>query len=69
MAGFILVTYIPTFYAVDLGLGLSLVGAVFVFGPILDVNTDPAGSSGRCNTLAEPLSWCFIIEGLSGTLA
>lgn len=41
MGGFALVTYIPIFYAVDLGLGLSLVGAVFVFGRLLDVITDP----------------------------
>lgn len=41
MGGFALVTYIPTFYAVELGLGLGLVGAVFVFGRILDVITDP----------------------------
>ena len=34
-------TYIPTFYAVDLGLGLGLVGGIFVFGRILDVITDP----------------------------
>lgn len=27
-----------------------------------------AGSTGRCNTLAEPLSRCLIFEGLSGTL-
>ncbi len=41
MGGFVLVTYIPTFYAIDLGLGLGLVGAVFVFGRLLDVLTDP----------------------------
>lgn len=41
MAGFALVTYIPTFYAVDMGLGLGVVGAVFVCGRVLDVITDP----------------------------
>ena len=41
MGGFALVTYIPTFYAVELGFGLGLVGAIFVFGRILDVITDP----------------------------
>ena len=41
MGGFALVTYIPTFYAVDLELGLSFVGLVFVFGRLLDVITDP----------------------------
>ena len=41
MGGFALVTYIPTFYAVDLGLGLGLVGFVFVIGRLLDVITDP----------------------------
>ncbi len=33
--------YIPTFYAVDMGLGLGLVGAVFVAGRLFDVVTDP----------------------------
>ena len=41
IAGFVLVTYIPTFYAIEMGLGLSLVGYVFVFGRLLDVITDP----------------------------
>lgn len=41
LAGLVLVTFIPTYYAVDLGLGLGLVGAVFVFGRLLDVFTDP----------------------------
>jgi len=41
MGGLVLVTFIPTFYAVDLGLGLGVVGAIFVFGRLLDVITDP----------------------------
>ncbi len=41
MGGFALVTYIPTYYAVDLGLGLSLVGLIFVIGRLLDIITDP----------------------------
>ncbi len=41
IAGFALVIYIPTFYAVDLGLGLGLVGLVFTFGRVFDVITDP----------------------------
>lgn len=36
-----LVLYIPTFYAVDIGLGLAAVGTVFVFGRIFDVISDP----------------------------
>ncbi|MEP4151970.1 MAG: MFS transporter, partial [Lentilitoribacter sp.] len=41
MGGLALVIFIPTFYAVDMGLGLATVGAVFVFGRIFDVITDP----------------------------
>lgn len=41
MSGLALVMFIPTFYAVDMGLGLALVGGVFVFGRIIDVITDP----------------------------
>jgi len=41
MAGLVLVTFIPTYYATELGLGLGAVGAVFVFGRLLDVVTDP----------------------------
>lgn len=41
MAGLALVMFVPTFYAVDMGLGLTAVGAVFVFGRLLDVVTDP----------------------------
>jgi len=41
MGGLVLVTFIPTYYAVDLGLGLGLVGMIFVFGRLLDVITDP----------------------------
>ncbi len=41
MGGLALVIFIPTFYAVDIGLGLATVGAVFVFGRVFDVITDP----------------------------
>lgn len=41
MAGFALVIYLPTYYAVEVGLGLSTVGAIFLFGRLLDVVTDP----------------------------
>lgn len=41
MANLALVTFIPTFYAVEFGLSLSLVGLIFVFGRLLDVITDP----------------------------
>ncbi len=33
--------FVPTFYAVDMGLGFGLVGAVFVAGRLFDVITDP----------------------------
>ncbi|MFK8035610.1 MAG: MFS transporter, partial [Hyphomicrobiales bacterium] len=41
MGGLALVMFVPTFYAIDMGLGLAFVGAVFVFGRVLDVVTDP----------------------------
>lgn len=41
MGGLALVMFVPTFYAIDMGLGLASVGAVFVFGRVLDVITDP----------------------------
>ena len=41
MAGFAFVMFVPTFYAIDMGLGLGLVGMVFVFGRLFDVVTDP----------------------------
>jgi len=41
MAGFAVVSFVPTFYAVDMGLGLATVGAVFMFGRFFDVFTDP----------------------------
>ena len=39
--------------------GFAYISLAAVFG---------ADSSGRRNTLAEPLSRCFIFKGLSGTL-
>ncbi|AMO72855.1 MFS transporter [Sphingorhabdus sp. M41] len=41
MAGLAMAMYLPTFYAVDMGLGLGLVGAIFVLGRLLDIVTDP----------------------------
>ena len=41
MGGFAFVIFVPTFYAVDMGLGFGLVGAVFVAGRLFDVVTDP----------------------------
>jgi len=41
LASFSLALYLPTYYAVDLGLGLALVGSIIVVGRIFDVMTDP----------------------------
>ncbi|MBO6895906.1 MAG: MFS transporter [Shimia sp.] len=41
MVGFAVVSFVPTFYAIDMGLGLAVVGAVFMFGRFFDVFTDP----------------------------
>lgn len=41
MGGLAMVMYLPTFYAIDMGLGLGLVGAVFVAGRLFDILTDP----------------------------
>lgn len=41
MGGLALVMYVPTFYATEIGLGFSVVGAILVAGRILDVVTDP----------------------------
>lgn len=41
MAGLAFVTIIPTFYAMDIGFGLGLVGMIFVVGRLIDVITDP----------------------------
>lgn len=41
MGGLVLLTYLPTFYAIDMGLGLAAVGAAAVLGRLLDVITDP----------------------------
>lgn len=40
-SGTLLITFIPTYYAIELGLGLGLVGGLFVAGRLLDVITDP----------------------------
>ena len=41
MGGLAMAMYLPTYYAVDMGLGLGLVGAIFVFGRLFDIITDP----------------------------
>ena len=41
LAGFALVFFIPTYYAVEVGLGLGVVGVVFAVGRVLDVVSDP----------------------------
>ncbi len=41
MAGLALVMFIPTFYATEMGLGFTAVGAIFVAGRLFDVITDP----------------------------
>lgn len=41
MGGLALVLFIPTFYAVEMGLGLTAVGIIFALGRVLDVFTDP----------------------------
>lgn len=41
MGGLAMAMYLPTYYAVDMGLGLGLVGAIFVFGRLFDIFTDP----------------------------
>lgn len=41
IGGLALVVYLPTYYAVDLGLGLGFVGFIFVIGRFLDIFTDP----------------------------
>ncbi|MFV1602506.1 MULTISPECIES: MFS transporter [unclassified Phaeobacter] len=41
MVSFAIVSFAPTFYAIDMGLGLAVVGAVFMFGRLFDVFTDP----------------------------
>lgn len=67
VAGFALVIYIPTFYAVDMGLGLAAVGAVFMFGRVFDVISDPLIGylSDRTGSRYGPrLPW--IVLGLPG---
>ncbi|OAO02970.1 hypothetical protein A8B75_00085 [Sphingomonadales bacterium EhC05] len=41
MGGLAMAMYLPTYYAVDMGIGLGLVGGIFVFGRLLDIVTDP----------------------------
>lgn len=41
MGGLAMVMYLPTFYAIDMGLGLGIVGMIFVIGRLLDIVTDP----------------------------
>ncbi len=41
MGGLVLVLFLPTYYAVELGLGLTTVGLIIGAGRIIDVVTDP----------------------------
>lgn len=41
MGGLAMAMYLPTYYAVDLGLGLGIVGVIFVIGRLFDIVTDP----------------------------
>lgn len=41
LASILVLTFVPTYYAVDLGVGLTGVGLVFVAGRLLDIFTDP----------------------------
>lgn len=41
MGGMMLVLFLPTYYAVNLGLGLTVVGLVIGIGRVIDVITDP----------------------------
>ena len=41
LAEFPLIIYLPTFYAVEIGLGLSTVGLIFAATRVLDIITDP----------------------------
>ena len=41
MINFAVVSFMKKFYAVGLGLGLSAVGAVFMFGQAFDIATNP----------------------------
>lgn len=41
LAGFTLVFYLPNFYALEMGLGLTAVGLVLALGRVFDVITDP----------------------------
>ena len=69
MVGFALVIYVPTFYAVDVGLGLGAVGAVFLAGRVLDVVTDPLIghlSDQTRHRLGPRLPWMLIgVPGLA----
>jgi Na+/melibiose symporter-like transporter len=40
-AGLPIALYLPAYYAADLGLGLTLLGSIFMFTKIWDVITDP----------------------------
>lgn len=42
MGGLAFALFIPTFYAVDVGLGLTATGVIFAAGRLIDVFTDPA---------------------------
>ncbi|WP_262690542.1 MFS transporter [Kordiimonas aestuarii] len=63
MGGFALVMFVPTFYAVDLGLGLGLVGGIFVAGRLFDVITDPVighMSDETCSRFGPRKPWMMV---------
>ena len=63
LSGTLLIAFIPTYYAIDLGLGLGLVGGLFVAGRLLDVITDPLiglGSDRTRSRYGARLPWMFI---------
>lgn len=53
MGGLVLVLFLPTFYAVQLGIGLTSVGLIIGLGRILDVVTDPIIGRWSDNTVSK----------------
>jgi len=41
LASVVVLTFVPTFYAIDLDMGLGAIGMIFAAGRIMDVVTDP----------------------------
>lgn len=56
-------TFVPTYYALDLGLGLAATGLIFAMGRMLDVVTDPLIghlSDGTRSPLGRRLPWMIL---------